>query len=83
MHQTCTRTTKTNKNGTCAGLVTLTSQNIDMHQKNKQETQRNFIKPAFTVTSSIASIGLRNCNSDRLLDAARPCTFGFHKPVQK
>jgi phosphatidylglycerophosphate synthase len=26
---------------------------------------------------------LRNCNSDRLLDAARPCTFGFHKPVQK
>ena len=67
--------------GACAGLATLTLLNIDTHQK-KQARKQNFIKPVFTVTSSIASIGLRHCDSNCLL-AARSCTFGFHKPVQK
>ena len=82
MHQTCTGTTKQTKMVPVQVWWLWPHKTLTCTKKSKQETQRNFIKPAFTVTSSIASIGWRNCNSDCLLAAARPCTFGFHK-VQK
>ena len=58
--------------GSCAGLVTLTSQNIDKQQKQLRNTTNissYFIKPSVIVTSSIANIALMNFNSGCLLTA--------------